>query len=39
MIDTISRQTIDEQLQTIGQVLYGIERGGEWFICAILGCC
>jgi hypothetical protein len=28
MIDTISRQTIDEQLQTIGRVLYGIERGG-----------
>ena len=28
MIDTISRQTIDEQLQTIGRVLSGIERGG-----------
>ena len=28
MINSISRQTIDEHLQTIGQVLFGIERGG-----------
>ena len=28
MVNSISRQTIDEHLQTIGQVLSGIERGG-----------
>jgi hypothetical protein len=28
MINSISRQTIDGHLQTIGQVLSGIERGG-----------